>query len=161
GDMHHPALSETNGEYDGEYVFVGDKANARVAVVSLKDFATRQIVTTTLIQSDHGAAFVTPNTEYVVETSQYPAPLGGGYAPTARRACSTRLRRSPSNCPRTCRTSPTAASWRATAGCSSTASTASARTAASSRASPRSSPVRRRTTWTTCTASAGARRRSW
>ncbi|HLU39976.1 MAG TPA: cytochrome C, partial [Planctomycetota bacterium] len=81
GDMHHPALSETNGEYDGEYVFVGDKANARVAVVSLKDFATRQIVTTTLIQSDHGAAFVTPNTEYVVETSQYPAPLGGGYAP--------------------------------------------------------------------------------
>jgi nitrous-oxide reductase len=34
-----------------------------------------------LVMSDHGGAFVTPNTEYVVETSQYAAPLGGAYAP--------------------------------------------------------------------------------
>ncbi|MBI5853081.1 MAG: Sec-dependent nitrous-oxide reductase [Planctomycetes bacterium] len=81
GDMHHPALSETGGDYDGQFIFVGDKANARVAVVGLSDFMTRQIVTSELIQSDHGAAFVTPNTDYVIETSQYPAPLGGGYAP--------------------------------------------------------------------------------
>ena len=81
GDMHHPALSETKGEYDGKYIFVNDKANARIAVVDLHDFVTKQIVTSPLIQSDHGATFVTPNTEYVVESSQYPAPLGGGYAP--------------------------------------------------------------------------------
>ena len=81
GDMHHPALTETKGEYDGKYIFVNDKANARIAVVDLHDFVTKQIVTSTLIQSDHGATFVTPNTEYVVESSQYPAPLGGGYAP--------------------------------------------------------------------------------
>lgn len=81
GDMHHPALSETNGEFDGKFVFVNDKANARIAVVDLHDFVTKEIVTSTLIQSDHGATFVTPNTEYVVESSQYPAPLGGGYAP--------------------------------------------------------------------------------
>lgn len=80
GDVHHPALSQTNGEYDGQYVFVNDKANARVAVISLKDFNTHQIVRSDLIQSDHGATFVTPNTDYVIESAQYPAPLGGTYS---------------------------------------------------------------------------------
>lgn len=81
GDVHHPNLSETGGDYDGQYLFVNDKANARVAVVDLKDFTTKQIVANPLVMSDHGGAFVTPNTDYVVETSQYAAPLGGHYAP--------------------------------------------------------------------------------
>ena len=81
GDTHHPNLSETNGDYDGEFLFIGDKANARMAVINLADFTTTQIVANPLLESDHGAAFVTPNTEYVIEGSQYPAPLGGEYAP--------------------------------------------------------------------------------
>jgi nitrous-oxide reductase len=80
-DMHHPALSETGGDYDGKWIFVNDKCNPRVAVVDLSDFMTKQIVSSELIASEHGATFVTPETDYVVETSQYPAPLGGGYAP--------------------------------------------------------------------------------
>ncbi|MEZ4361208.1 MAG: Sec-dependent nitrous-oxide reductase [Kofleriaceae bacterium] len=79
-DTHHPALSETEGDYDGKYLFIGDKANARVALIDLADFTTKQIVTTELIVSDHGAAFVTPNTDYIIETAQYAAPLGGTYA---------------------------------------------------------------------------------
>jgi nitrous-oxide reductase len=81
GDVHHPALSETNGDYDGQYLFVNDKANARIAVIDLKDFVTKQIVVDPLIASNHGGAFVTPNTEYIIEGSQYAAPLGRSYAP--------------------------------------------------------------------------------
>jgi nitrous-oxide reductase len=57
-----------------------------MAVIDLHDFMTKQIVSTELIQSDHGAAFVTPDTDYVIETSQYPAPLGGRYAPIEKYA---------------------------------------------------------------------------
>jgi nitrous-oxide reductase len=83
-DMHHPNLSETKGDYDGQYLFVNDKANARVAVVDLSDFVTKQIVPNPLAASDHGGAFVTPDTDYVIETSQYPAPLGREYAPISQ-----------------------------------------------------------------------------
>jgi nitrous-oxide reductase len=79
-DTHHPALSETNGDYDGQFLFIADKANARVAVIDLKDFTTKQIVTSELLGSDHGGTFVTPNTDYVIESSQYPTPLGNTYA---------------------------------------------------------------------------------
>jgi nitrous-oxide reductase len=79
-DTHHPALSEMAGDYDGKFLFIGDKANARMAVIDLADFTTKQIVTSHVIESDHGAAFVTPNTDYVIEVTQYPAPLGGVYA---------------------------------------------------------------------------------
>lgn len=81
GDTHHPALSETNGEYDGQFLFIGDKANARLAVIDLRDFETKQIVKNPLTISEHGCAFVTPNTEYILQGGQYPTVLGFGYAP--------------------------------------------------------------------------------
>jgi nitrous-oxide reductase len=81
GDTHHPGLSETNGDYDGQFLFIGDKANARLAVIDLRDWETKQIVKNPLTVSDHGASFVTPNTEYVVEGGQYATILGYGYAP--------------------------------------------------------------------------------
>ena len=81
GDTHHPAISETNGDYDGQYLFINDKANPRIGVINLHDFETTQIVVNPIMRSEHGGAFVTPNTEYVIETTQYPAPLDGKYAP--------------------------------------------------------------------------------
>ena len=81
GDSHHPALSETGGDYDGEFLFINDKANGRFAVIDLRDFETKEIIANPLMNNNHGATFVTPNTEYVIEGSQYSVPLGGGYAP--------------------------------------------------------------------------------
>jgi nitrous-oxide reductase len=79
-DTHHPSLSETAGEYDGEWLFIGDKANGRVAVIDLRDFETKQILKNPIYNNDHGGTFVTPNTEYVVEGGQYAHPLGTEYA---------------------------------------------------------------------------------
>ncbi len=80
GDTHHPALSETDADYDGQFLFINDKAHARVAVIDLRDFETKQIVKNPIAISDHGGAMVTPNTEYVIEGGQYATPLGWKYA---------------------------------------------------------------------------------
>ena len=79
-DTHHPALSETKGDYDGNYLFVNDKANGRIAVIDLRDFETKQIVKNPIFLNNHGATMVTPDTEYVVEGAQYAMPLGNEYA---------------------------------------------------------------------------------
>ena len=81
GDTHHPAVSETNGDYDGQYLFINDKANPRVAVINLHDFETIQIVTNPVYKSQHGGAFVTPNTEYVITAAQYAAPFENDFVP--------------------------------------------------------------------------------
>jgi nitrous-oxide reductase len=81
GDTHHPALSETDGDYDGQFLFINDKANARIAVIDLRDFETKQIVKNPLAYSDHGGTFVTTNTEYIIEGGQYAMPWAGEYEP--------------------------------------------------------------------------------
>jgi len=83
GDTHHPEISRTNAEYDGEWAFIGDKLNARIASISLKDFETKDIVKLPNTQTQHGGACATPNTEYVACGSQFPAPWepGKGYKP--------------------------------------------------------------------------------
>ncbi len=81
GDTHHIALSETDGVYDGEFCFINEKSHGRMAVIDLKDFATKQIVKNPLLINEHGGAFVTPNTDYILEADQYPTPLGWEYAP--------------------------------------------------------------------------------
>ena len=80
GDTHHPALSETAGDYDGQFLFVNDKANARIATIDLRDFETKQIIKNPIAVSDHGGTMVTPNTEWIIEGGQYAAPLGWEYA---------------------------------------------------------------------------------
>ncbi|KRT62796.1 MAG: nitrous-oxide reductase, nitrous-oxide reductase [Chloroflexi bacterium CSP1-4] len=82
GDTHHPGLSETNGEYDGRFVYINDRANGRIGMVDLRDFKPKQIVDLPNMQTSHGGVFVTPNTEYVHISSMSPTPqTPDGYAP--------------------------------------------------------------------------------
>ena len=65
GDTHHPALSETKGEYDGRWLYINDRANGRIAMVDLRDFKTKQIIDVPNLDSSHGGCFVTQNSDYV------------------------------------------------------------------------------------------------
>jgi len=74
GDMRFPALSETNGKYNGKYLFYSDGANSRIALLGLDDFETKQVLQHPLFISCFAGVAVTPNTDYIVQTSQYPSP---------------------------------------------------------------------------------------
>ncbi|MCA9830320.1 MAG: Sec-dependent nitrous-oxide reductase [Dehalococcoidia bacterium] len=65
GDTHHPALSETGGEYDGRFLYINDRANGRIGMVDLRDFKTKQVLDVPNLDSSHGGCFVTQNSEYV------------------------------------------------------------------------------------------------
>jgi nitrous-oxide reductase len=79
GDVHHPGLSQTDGRYDGRWLFVNDNANNRVARIDLRDFKTRQILGPIPNSSgNHGSSFVTENSEYVLVASRFSVPLPKG-----------------------------------------------------------------------------------
>jgi nitrous-oxide reductase len=92
GDVHHPAMSKTRGDYDGRWLFVNDNANNRVARIDLHDFKTHQILGPIPNSSGvHGSAFVTENTEYAMVASRFSIPLPRGtYAPTSQYATNYR-----------------------------------------------------------------------
>jgi nitrous-oxide reductase len=80
GDVHHPSLSETNGEYDGRWLFVNDM-NGRIARIDLRDFKTKQILgPVENISGNHSGAFVTPNTEYAMMGTRFSIPIPKGTA---------------------------------------------------------------------------------
>ncbi len=83
GDVHHPAISETKGDYDGRWLFVNDNSNNRVARIDLRDFKVKQILgPVPNVSGFHGGSFVTPNTEYILAASRFSVPLPKGtYAP--------------------------------------------------------------------------------
>jgi nitrous-oxide reductase len=78
GDVHHPSLSETNGDYDGRWLFVNDM-NGRIARIDLRDFKTKQILGPVAnISGNHSGAFVTPNTEYAMMGTRFSIPIPKG-----------------------------------------------------------------------------------
>ncbi|HVP62413.1 MAG TPA: Sec-dependent nitrous-oxide reductase [Myxococcaceae bacterium] len=80
GDAHHPALSETNGAYDGRWLFINDM-NGRIARIDLRDFKTKQILgPIPNVSGNHSSSFVTPNTEYAMMGTRFSIPIPKGTA---------------------------------------------------------------------------------
>ncbi|WP_458414165.1 Sec-dependent nitrous-oxide reductase [Schinkia sp. CFF1] len=80
GDAHHPSLSETNGDYDGRFLYINDNANNRAAMINLKTFHTEQILgPIPNIMGPHSAVFVTPNSEYFMMGTRFSVPMDGSY----------------------------------------------------------------------------------
>ena len=75
GDAHHPALSETKGDYDGRWLFINEM-NGRIARIDLRDFKTKQILgPVPNLHGNHGSSFVTPNTEYAMMATRFSRPV--------------------------------------------------------------------------------------
>lgn len=79
GDVHHPALSQTDSKYDGRWLFCNDNANNRVARIDLRDFKTKQILGPLPNSSgSHASSFITENSEYLFVASRFSIPLPKG-----------------------------------------------------------------------------------
>ena len=75
GDAHHPALSETKGDYDGRWLFINEM-NGRIARIDLRDFKTKQILgPIPNLHGNHASSFVTPNTEYAMMATRFSRPV--------------------------------------------------------------------------------------
>ncbi len=67
GDTHHPALSETDGKYDGKWLVINDKANPKNCRNRFwQTLKPKQIVVNPVFKSEHGGSFFTPNSEYIL-----------------------------------------------------------------------------------------------
>ena len=75
GDTHHPRPSQTDNEYDGEWLFVNDKANGRMARIDLEYFETDAIVDLPNQQGTHGACALMPDTRLVFGVGELRVPI--------------------------------------------------------------------------------------
>ncbi|MFZ1528256.1 MAG: Sec-dependent nitrous-oxide reductase [Ferruginibacter sp.] len=73
-DLHHPELSQTNGEVDGRWVFGNANNTPRVARISLTSFRTDEIIELPNSGGNHSSPFITENTEYVVAGTRFSVP---------------------------------------------------------------------------------------
>lgn len=73
-DLHHPELSQTNGEIDGRWLFGNANNTPRVARIDLTTFRTAEIIELPNSAGNHSSPFITENTEYVVAGTRFSVP---------------------------------------------------------------------------------------
>ncbi len=74
-DLHHLALSETNGIQDGRWVFANGNNTPRIARIDLKTFRTAEILEIPNSAGNHSSPFITENSEYVVAGTRFSIPM--------------------------------------------------------------------------------------
>ncbi len=74
-DLHHIALSTTNGEHDGRWAFANGNNTPRLARVDLTTFKTVEILELPNSAGNHSSPFITENTEYIVAGTRFSIPL--------------------------------------------------------------------------------------
>ena len=82
-DLHHTALSQTNGEDDGRWIFVNANNTPRVARVDLTTFTTSEILQVPNSAGNHGSPFVTSNSEYIIASTRFSVPIPQSDVPIA------------------------------------------------------------------------------
>src|SRR5687767_13520621 len=75
-DLHHIAISTTNGEHDGRWAFGNGNNTPRVARIDLKTFRTAEILEIPNSGGNHSSPFITENTEYVIASTRFSIPIG-------------------------------------------------------------------------------------
>ena len=74
-DLHHIALSQTNGEHDGRWAFGNGNNTPRIARIDMTTFRTAEIIEIPNSAGNHASPFITPNSEYVVAATRFSVPL--------------------------------------------------------------------------------------
>ena len=74
-DSHHIELSQTDGEFDGRWLFVNANNTPRIARVDLKTFETVEIIEIPDVAGLHCAPFITENSEYLVSGTRFSIPI--------------------------------------------------------------------------------------
>lgn len=75
GDTHHPTASQTDGEYDGRWLFINDKGNGRVGKINLKTFKVESVLKVPTARAVHGLAVDPNETKFLAGAIEYPIDL--------------------------------------------------------------------------------------
>lgn len=74
-DLHHPALSVTDGIHDGRWAFGNANNTPRIGRIDLKTFRTAEIIEIPNSGGNHSSPFITENSEYVVAGTRFSVPM--------------------------------------------------------------------------------------
>ena len=70
-DTHHPELSQTAGEINGNWLFINANNTPRIARIDLTRFETDEIIEIPNSAGGHASPFTTPDGKYVVSATRF------------------------------------------------------------------------------------------